>query len=75
MENDQKMTETEFLRLLDNLADSFNMPRLEQRVVAAYWAALKNVSKNMLNDKATEIIMNDKRFPAISRLMPKWDEI
>ena len=75
MENEQKMTEIEFLKLLDNLADSFNIPRLEPRVVTAYWKVLKNVSKNMLDDKVTEIIMNDKRFPTISRLMPQWNEI
>ena len=64
----EMMTEAEFLKLLDNLADAFRIPRLEARCALAYWEELKNIPKNELMRQATTIKRYDERFPAIARM-------
>lgn len=67
-ETQEMMTEAQFLKLLDNLADAFRILRLETRCALAYWEELKHIPKNDMIRQIKTIKRCDERFPSIARL-------
>ena len=68
MTKDNKIELSDFVKILDELADSFRIARLEDRCAVAYFRTLQNIPEYKLRQQADTILRYDTYFPSIARL-------